>query len=78
MMKELIQQIFGTYEPITYTVSTTVSTYSEMGNSTVTQTGIQVASGMAGVDWEYLAGVLLFAIVLASVFKLIGVILKNV
>lgn len=33
--------------------------------------------GMAGVDWVYIAGVLLFALVLYSFLRLVGVILKH-
>lgn len=38
--------------------------------------GEVVASGLAGVDWPWVAGVLLFAIVLYSFFRLVGVLLK--
>lgn len=66
-MTQLLTDIFGIYTPVLTDV------YDEAGN----YVGSVVASGMAGVDWPYLAGVLLFAIVLVSVFKLLGVILKN-
>ena len=66
-MTQILQDIFGVYTPITTEV------YSDAGE----YVGTVVASGMAGVDWQYLAGVALFAIVLISVFKLLGVILKN-
>jgi len=33
--------------------------------------------GVAGVDWVWIAGVALFAIVLLSFFKLVGVLLKK-
>lgn len=36
-----------------------------------------VVGGFAGVDWPYLAGVLLFALVLYSFFRLLGVVLKR-
>ena len=36
-----------------------------------------VAVGFAGVDWPYLAGVLLFALVLYSFFRLLGVVFKR-
>ena len=36
-----------------------------------------VVSGMAGVDWPYIAGAVLFAIVLFCFFKLVGVVLKK-
>lgn len=66
-MTQLLTDIFGIYTPVLTDV------YDEAGN----YVGSVVASGMAGVDWPYIAGVLLFAIVLVSVFKLLGVILKN-
>lgn len=66
-MTQLLMDIFGIYTPVLTDV------YDEAGN----YVGSVVASGMAGVDWPYIAGVLLFAIVLVSVFKLLGVILKN-
>jgi hypothetical protein len=33
--------------------------------------------GVAGVDWSYIAGVVLFAITLLCFFKLVGVVLKK-
>lgn len=66
-MTQILQDIFGVYTPVMADV------YDATGN----YVGTTVASGMAGVDWQYLAGVALFAIVLISVFKLLGVILKN-
>ena len=36
-----------------------------------------VASGLAGVDWPWVAGVLLFGIVLYSFFRLVGVLLGD-
>ena len=66
-MTQILQDIFGAYTPVTTEV------YSDAGE----YVGTVVASGMAGVDWQYLAGVALFAIVLISVFKLLGVVLKN-
>ena len=66
-MTEILQSIFGVYTPV----------LTDVYDATGTFVGTTVASGMAGVDWQYLAGVALFAIVLISVFKLLGVILKN-
>ena len=65
-MKDLILSLFGDYAPVT--------------NVTVTADGAaieEVVSGMAGVDWPWLTGVLLFAIVLYSFFRLVGVILRG-
>lgn len=68
-MKDLIISIFGPYEPVT-TVET-VATGIEGALST--ETIEVVASGMAGVDWPWIMGVLLFAIVLYSLFRILGV-----
>lgn len=72
-MKDLIVRLFGEYTPVTYEV--TVMTDSADG--IVSDTYSAVASGLAGVDWEWLAGVLLFTIVLYSFLRLVGVFLKN-
>lgn len=61
-MRDLIITLFGEYSPVTYEVSE----------------GVQaVASGAAGIDWTWIAGVLLFAIVLWSFFRLVGVLLSH-
>lgn len=36
-----------------------------------------IPSGAAGVDWGYVAGVLLFAIVLFCFFKIVGGLIKK-
>lgn len=66
-MRSLIEQIFGLYTPITTDV------FNEAGE----YVGSSVASGAAGVDWTYIGGVVLFAIVLWSFFRLLGVVLKH-
>lgn len=67
-MKDIIADIFGTYEPITY----------EVYNSVTDTYDTVIASGTAGVDWMYVAGVILFGVALFCVFKIIGGIVKNV
>lgn len=69
-MKTILYNLFGSYTPNTYLVET-VTTNPETGES-VTTTAYKIAEGMAGVDWEFIAGVLLFAICLWSMFVLIG------
>lgn len=60
-MKDLIIQLFGEYVPVTSTVD-----------------GVEVvASGAAGVDWAWIAGVFLFAIVLYSLMRMVGVLLRD-
>lgn len=72
MMKDLIISIFGAYEPVM--TQTPISTTIEGALST--ELFDVVAAGSAGLDWPWLAGVFLFAIVLWSFFRLVGVLLK--
>lgn len=65
-MKDLIITLFGSYEPVMTTVA------DEALGSVQT-----VAAGMAGVDWEWMAGVALFGIVLYSFLRLVGVLLRG-
>lgn len=51
-----LQSVFGVYTPVTYT-----------------ENGVDVvASGMAGVDWQYLCGIAVFLVITVCVFKTIG------
>ena len=72
-MKEMILSLFGSYEPVTYMEY--FQTVAEDG-SAVWNSYEVVASGLAGVDWPWVMGVLLFAIVLYSFFRLLGVFFK--
>lgn len=66
-MRDLIVTIFGEYTPVTTDV------FNDVGELV----GSTVASGAAGVDWTYIGGVVLFAIVLWSFFRLLGVVLRH-
>lgn len=72
-MKDLILTIFGAYEP---TVTPTVVT-SVVDGVTSAEVVDVVASGAAGLDWPWIMGVILFAIVLWSFFRLVAVALKT-
>ena len=61
-MREIIVNLFGSYTPLTFTDAE--------GN-------IINATGLAGVDWEWVAGCAIFCICLISVFKFLGVFLKR-
>ena len=61
-MKEIMQSIFGTYEPLSY-----INEFDE----------VQYIEGIAGWDMQYILGVLLFCICLYSLFRIIGIIIKN-
>lgn len=51
-----LQQVFGTYTPITYT-----------------DNGVDIIpSGMAGVDWTFIAGIVIFIVITICIFKTIG------
>ena len=71
-MKELIIGIFGAYEPV---MTETVVPYTVDGE-TFYETFSTVAAGAAGVDWAWIMGVLLFALVLYSMFRILGVFFK--
>ena len=71
-LKALISSIFGEYTPVTTTAVIT-ETVGENVNQYLVET---VASGAAGVDYEWLAGVFLFGILLFCLMKLLGGVLK--
>ena len=63
-MMALIENIFGVYTPVTYTDYEYISG--------AYQAVEKVAGGVAGVDWPWISGVLLFCICLYSFFRIIG------
>ncbi len=67
-MKYVVSSIFGSYVPVTESVTT----YLADGSTVTTE---QVVMGISGVDWMFLCGVLLFSIVLYAFLRLLGVIL---
>ena len=67
-LKSLVTSIFGEYTPVT-----TTSVISEtVGTDTHQYLVETVAPGAAGVDYEWIAGVVLFAILLFCLMKLLG------
>lgn len=72
-MKDLILSIFGAYEPV-MTQTAVVLEDAELGS--YMEVVDVVASGAAGLDWPWIMGVVLFAIVLWSLFRLLGVFFK--
>lgn len=65
-MKDLIISLFGEYSPVTYTVTNSDGTTSDV-----------IASGLAGVDWQWVLGALVFLIAFYSLFRIIGLIFKR-
>lgn len=64
----LINSIFGEYTPRTYTTSTYID-----GEAVETT---EIVPGLAGLDWSWLCGVALFALMLYSVLRLFGGVLR--
>lgn len=69
-MKSLIVSLFGSYTPV---MTQEIATYTAADGTVVTEAVSVVAAGAAGLDWPWIMGVLLFAIVLYSLFRLLGV-----
>ena len=67
-MKYVVRSIFGSYTPVTESVTTYLADGSAV-------TSAQVVAGVAGVDWPFICGVALFSILLYSFLRLLGVIL---
>lgn len=72
-LKGFVESIFGPYTPIT----TSLPVKETVNGSTVTNLIDTVASGAAGVDYAWLAGVAIFCIVLFSFFRILGVVFKR-
>lgn len=71
-LKALIVSIFGEYTPVTTSAAVT-----ETVDGVTTTTLIDVvASGAAGVDYAWIAGVALFGILLYCVMRIFGTVLK--
>lgn len=61
----VVFSIFGDYSPLCYTVDTVI-------DGVVVDTDIQVVPGLAGLDWEWIGGVILFSVMLYCFMKMIG------
>lgn len=72
-LKTFVQSIFGTYTPV-FTAQAVTETVD--GENIITLIDA-VAEGAAGVDYEWIAGVAIFCIVLLSFFRILGVVFKS-
>lgn len=68
-LKDLVLSVFGDYEPRTQTIETT------QGDQVTTQ--VEIIPGVAGVDWPWLAGVLVFSIAFYGFFRILGVLIRG-
>jgi len=73
-MKSILYDLFGSYEPVTYEV---VETVTGAEGELVHVAHDVIPDGLAGVDIEYVAGVLLFGIVLYGFLRIVGGFLKH-
>lgn len=69
-MKDVVVMVLGEYSPRTQTVTQ----YLSDGSS---ESYVEIVPGVAGMDWEWISGAVLFALVLFSFFKFVGVLLRN-
>lgn len=69
--KSFLLSMFGSYEPVSYTVSNTV----QVGEEVYTDVYDVIANGLAGVDWPWVMGALCFVICLYSFFRIVGMVL---
>lgn len=69
-LAETIRSLFGSYTPRTQTVTTYY-------DGQPISTDEQIVPGLAGLDYEWLAGVGLFALITFCLFRLLGGVLKN-
>lgn len=83
-MKELLINLFGEYVIPTYdyTVKITQETIDPETSEVITTTTTEiyrdvVVNGLAGVDWQYVSGVLLFTVCLVSIFRFAGIFLSR-
>ncbi len=67
---ETIRSLFGSYTPRTQTVTTYYD-----GQPIATEE--QLVPGLAGLDFEWLSGVAIFALVTFCLFRLLGGVLRN-
>lgn len=70
-MADVVTTVFGEYQRRTYTVSH----YDASGNVIATST--ELVPGLAGLDYAWLIGVVLFALVLCGFLRLIGGLLRR-
>lgn len=75
-IREWLEGILGTYEPVMYTVKGAVSYGGADSMAYHEYTYQKVADGLAGLDWSYIFTALLLLVVIYSVFRLLGILLQ--
>lgn len=75
-MKELIASIFGTYTPVTYLHEW--AQWDEVSGEYIVLRDNIIPDGLAGVDWPFILGVLIFIVTLYCVLRIIGAVISRV
>lgn len=71
VMTEVIQQVLGEYQRQTYTITEVDSSGNVIGTST------EYVPGLAGLDYHWIAGAILFGLFIAGLFKLLGGLIRS-
>lgn len=69
-LSAVVQTLFGEYVPRTQTVTTIGSDGSEVSYT-------EYVLGLAGLDWYWISGAILFGIAFLSFFKIVGAVIKS-
>lgn len=65
----VLEQIFGEYNPRTYSVTTYL-------NDGTAVSSVEYVPGLAGLDWAWISGVGIFSLALYCIFRMIGGLFK--
>lgn len=71
VMAEVIESVLGEYQRMTYTVEE----YDAEGNLLGTST--EYVPGLAGLDYAWITGAILFALFIGGIFKLLGGLMRS-
>lgn len=75
-MKDLLISIFGEYVPVTYEAVQGV--YNAALEDVEMLTYDVIPSGLSGVDWPFVLGVVVFIVSLYCVLRIIGAVISRV
>ena len=75
-MKALLENLIGTYTPVTYTLNQGV--YNAATEDVEIITSTVTASGFAGVDWSFVLAAVAFIVCIYCVFRIIGSVISGV
>lgn len=71
VMSDVIRSVLGEYQRQTYTITEVDSSGNVVGTST------EYVPGLAGLDYHWIAGTILFGLLIAGIFKLLGGLIRS-